>query len=101
MPGVLKNFIDWTSRPYGDNAWKRKPVFVLSASIGPIAAALAQYDVKKVMTYLDAHVMGQPEFYCGTAQEKFDAAGVLTDEETKTYIDSALAAFTAFVDQVR
>ena len=101
IPGVLKNAIDWTSRPYGDNAWVRKPVFVIGASIGPIAAAVAQYDLKKVMTYLDAFVMGQPEFYCGTAGSKFNDAGTLVDDDTEAHVTSALSAFMAFIDQVR
>lgn len=101
IPGVLKNAIDWTSRPYGDSAWKQKPVFVMGASVGPIAAALAQYDVKKVMLYLDAFVMGQPEFYLGSATGKFDAQGVLTDETTQEHIVGGIAAFTTFIDRVR
>lgn len=98
---VLKNGVDWTSRPYGDNAWKGKPVFVIGASVGPIAAALAQHELKKIMTYLDARVMGQPEFYCGNAGTKFDEAGNLIDEDTKKFIDSGITAFTAFIDTVR
>jgi chromate reductase len=42
-PGVLKNAIDWASRPYGDNAWEGKPVAVMSASISPFGGARAQY----------------------------------------------------------
>lgn len=101
IPGVLKNAIDWTSRPYGDNAWKGKPVYVMGASSGPIGTAPAQYDLKKIMLYLDAYVLGQPEFYLGNVVGKFDGAGVLTDESTIEHIDKALAAFTAFVERFR
>ena len=97
MPGVLKNFIDWTSRPYGDNAWKGKPVYVMSASVGSIAAALAQYALKQVMLYLDTKVLGQPEFYCGNAGEKFDAEGNLTDAKTKESITAAWPKFLASI----
>lgn len=101
IPGVLKNAIDWTSRPYGDSAWKGKPVFVVGASIGPISAALAQYHLKQIMLYLDAHVVGQPEFYVGGAGSKFAEDGTITDESTKEHIVSGIAAFTAFIDRVR
>lgn len=101
IPGVLKNVIDWTSRPYGDNAWERKPVYVASASIGPIAAALAQYELKRALLYLNARVLGQPEFLLGKAQDVFDADGKLLDEHTKTHIVDALAAFTRHIETSR
>jgi chromate reductase len=91
IPGVLKNFIDWTSRPYGDSAWKGKHVLVAGATGGPIGTALAQYALKQVFAYLDARVVGQPEFYAGMAAQKFDGNGALTDEDTKKHIDAALA----------
>ncbi len=97
VPGMLKNVIDWTSRPYGDNAWKGIPVYVVGASVGPIAAALAQYDLKKIMLYLDARVLGQPEFYLGNAGEKFDATGTLVDASTLDHVRSSLATFLAFI----
>jgi chromate reductase len=86
VPGVLKNAIDWTSRPYGKNAWAGKTVGVMGASGGAIGTALAQYHLKQILQYLDARVLGQPEFYLGGAVAKFDASGVLTDETTKEHI---------------
>src|SRR5436190_12256201 len=44
IPGVLKNAIDWASRPYGDSAWNGKPAAIMGASMGAIATARAQYD---------------------------------------------------------
>lgn len=102
VPGVLKNVVDWTSRPYGHNAWDGKAVYVMGASGGPIAAALAQYNLKQTMLYLNAHVLGQPEFYCGMAAGKFDESGQLTDEKTKEFItQTALPAFARHMDMVR
>jgi chromate reductase, NAD(P)H dehydrogenase (quinone) len=94
--GVLKNAIDWTSRPYGDSAWSGKPVLVMGCSMGAIGTALAQYDLKKVLLYLNCRVLGQPEIYIGMAQEKFDASGSLTDEGTKTFLSDALKTFAEF-----
>ncbi len=97
MPGVLKNAIDWTSRPYGQGAWNGKPVFVAGASVGPTGTALAQANVRQTMLFMGAHVLGQPEFYLGTTQDTFDGDGVLTDQDTKDPLTGALTAFTAFI----
>ncbi len=96
VPGVLKNMIDWTSRPYGDSAWDGKPVGILGTSVGAIGAALAQYHLKQIMNYLNTHVMGQPEFYLN-ASDKFDAEGKLADESTKEHVKKFLTAFEAHV----
>lgn len=97
IPGVLKNAIDWASRPWGKNSFAGKPVLVMGASVGPIATAVAQQDLKKVMLYLDAKVVGQPELYIGTAQEKFNEAGELTDENTKEHIKKALNVLVSWM----
>ncbi len=89
IPGMLKNAIDWSSRPWGQNSWKGKVVFASGASVGTIGTAVAQGHLKSIMTYLDTHVIGQPEFYLGTAKDKFNDEGELTDEETKKHIVSA------------
>jgi len=88
--GVLKNAIDWASRPYGKSAWAGKKVLVTSVSSGGIGGALALYQVKHSLIYLDVRVVGQPEFIVGGASQKFDEMGVLTDESTKSHIVSAV-----------
>jgi len=90
--GVLKNAIDWVSRPYGKNSFAGKKALVLGASMGPIGTAVAQSHLKQILLYLDMQVIGQPEFYLGTVQDKFDGAGNLTDENTKKHIVKALEA---------
>ncbi|HEY1037038.1 MAG TPA: NADPH-dependent FMN reductase [Candidatus Paceibacterota bacterium] len=90
VPGVLKNAIDWMSRPYGQNSFAGKPTLVMGASMGPIATAVAQSHLKQIMLYLDAKVIGQPEIYVGTAHEKFDASGELIDESTTSHLEGAL-----------
>lgn len=86
IPGVLKNALDWTSRPYGQSVWPGKPVAVMGASGGPIGTALAQAHLKQILLYLDANVLGQPEFFLGGAPGKFDKDGKLIDEATKQHI---------------
>ncbi len=91
IPAALKNAIDWVSRPWGKNSFQGKHVLVMGASSGPIATAVAQQHLKQIMLYLDAHVIGQPEFYVGNVQDKFTEAGELTDENTQEHIKNALA----------
>lgn len=95
MSGVLKNAIDWASRPYGKNAWQGKKVLVSAASPGGIGGALAVYQVKQSLLHLNAQVIGQPEFMVGGAYQKFNDAGALTDEATQKYIQSALSMLLA------
>ncbi len=86
LPGVLKNAIDWASRPYGDSAWNGKPAAIMGASPGAIGTARAQYDLRKVMVFLNMFPINQPEVMIGKAGEKFDADGNLTDEKTREFI---------------
>ena len=92
ISGVLKNAIDWVSRPYGKNSFAHKKALVMGASVGQVGTAIAQSHLKHTLLHLDMHVIGQPEFYLGAAQEKFDASGNLTDENTKKHIITALEA---------
>lgn len=95
MPGVLKNAIDWASRPWGKNSFAGRPVVTAGVSIGKIGTAVAQSHLKQVMVYLDAQVIGQPELYLGPASDLFDAEGNLAKEETKELLKKALEMFTA------
>ena len=90
IPGVLKNAIDWASRPYGDSAWNGKPTAIMGASVGGIATARAQYHLRQMMVFLNMFPINQPEVMIGNAGEKFDKAGNLTDEKTKDYIRKLL-----------
>ncbi len=91
IPGVLKNMFDWTSRPYGDNAWSGKPVALMGAG-GSVGTAVAQSHLKEILLYLDARVLGQPEFYVnGFTPGIFDKDGNLIDEKTKEYVARLLA----------
>ncbi len=63
VPGVLKNAIDWGSRPYGDNCWNDKPAAVMGASIGAIGTFGAQQHLRNICSFVNLHLMSQPEFY--------------------------------------
>ncbi len=90
IPGVLKNAIDWASRPYGDSAWNGKPAAIMGASVGAIGTARAQYHLRQVMVFLNMFPINQPEVMIGNASERFDADGNLTDEATKEFIRQLL-----------
>ncbi len=90
IPAVLKNAMDWASRPYGDNSFDGKPLGIMGASIGNIATARAQYHLRQTCVFLNMHVVNQPEVMVGVAQDKIDSNGVLTDEKTKEIIKSLL-----------
>ena len=90
VPGVLKNAIDWASRPYGDSAWNGKPAAIMGASIGMIGTARAQYHLRQMMVFLNMFPVNQPEVMIGNAGERFDEQGNLTDETTKDFIRQLL-----------
>jgi chromate reductase, NAD(P)H dehydrogenase (quinone) len=96
MPGSLKNVIDWTSR--GELPWRGKPVGVIGASDGLRGASFAQYDVKRILTYFGAYVMGQPEFYFHEADTKIDETGTISDEKTIQVLAKYLVAFKSHVE---
>ena len=90
IPGVLKNAIDWASRPYGDSAWNGKPAAIMGASVGTIGTARAQYHLRQMMVFLNMFPINQPEVMIGNASERFDAEGKLTDDATKEFIRQLL-----------
>lgn len=91
VPGVLKNAIDWASRPSGQSAWKGKPVAVMGASAGMLGTARAQYHLRQCFVFLDMPAVNQPEVLIGTAAQKFDAQGQLTDQQARDLIAKLLA----------
>jgi chromate reductase, NAD(P)H dehydrogenase (quinone) len=86
IPGVLKNAIDWASRPYGDSAWSGKPAAIMGASVGSIATARAQYHLRQIFVFLNIFPINQPEVMISNAAERFDNEGNLTDEKTRELI---------------
>jgi chromate reductase, NAD(P)H dehydrogenase (quinone) len=90
VPGVLKNAIDWASRPYGDSAWNGKPAAIMGASVGTIGTARAQYHLRQMMVFLNMFPVNQPEVMIGNASEQFDAQGNLTNDTAKQFIRQLL-----------
>jgi chromate reductase, NAD(P)H dehydrogenase (quinone) len=87
VPGVLKNVIDWVSRPYGHNSFTHKIGVVVGATVSPIGTAIAQSHLKTILLHLNMKVLGQPEFFVSHAPDKFDEEGNLTDTHTQDHIE--------------
>lgn len=97
IPGVLKNVIDWLSRPWGHNSLEHKPAAVIGASGSTLGTALAQTQLKSVLLYLDTYLIGQPEIYVASAMDVFDeqdVANEYTREKLKHFIER-------FVDHIQ
>ena len=90
IPGVLKNAIDVASRPYGDSAWAGKPVAIMSASVGMLGGARAQYHLRQTFVFLNMHAVNQPEVLIANASQKFDPEGNLTDETAANLVRQLL-----------
>jgi chromate reductase len=91
IPGVLKNAIDWASRP-PDQPFAGKPVAIMGAGAGMAGTARAQYDLRRCCVFLDMHPLNKPEVLIGQAQTKFDASGRFTDEAGRGFIRDLLVA---------
>jgi chromate reductase len=100
VPGVLKNAIDWASRPYGDSAWAKKPVAVMGASVGALGTARAQYHLRQMFVFLDMYAVNQPEVMISGAAQRFDAQGNLTDETSRKLIQQLLQNLVGWCQRV-
>lgn len=101
IPGVLKNAIDWASRPYPDNAFDGKPLAIMGASIGMLGAARAQYHLRQSCVFLNMYPTNLPEVFVAHAQEKFDQDGRLKDEKTKELIAELLENLVSWTMRLR
>lgn len=96
--GVLKNAIDWASRPWGSNSFDGKPAGIVGASISPLGTAAAQAALRQVMVYLNTKLMGQPEVYLTVASDTFDDNGNVADRHVRSltgHIDTFVAHIAA------
>ena len=96
----LKNAIDWGSRA-PSQVFHEKPVAIFSASGGPLGGARVQYDLRRVLGQLWAHVLPRPEVFIGNAASKFDAQGRLTDETTRKFLGELLAGFKPWIARMK
>jgi chromate reductase len=94
IPGVLKNAIDWASRPYGDNSFDDKPVAAFGATGGSlVGTSAAQIHLRQIFSFLNAHPLERPLLFIAGASEKIENGDVV-DEETRDLIRSMMQALT-------
>jgi chromate reductase len=91
VPGVLKNTLDWMSRP-PEPPFEGKVVAIMGASGGPLGTARGQYHLRQVLVYMNTFTVNKPEVFIGAAQTKFNAEGELTDETTARFIGDLLVS---------
>ena len=99
-PGVLKNAIDWASRP-PDQPFNGKPTAIFGASPGMVGTAVAQYDLRRCLGVLNALLVNTPSVMIAQAGQKFDDEGRLTDEPTRKFIAQLLVALADWTRRVR
>ncbi len=100
IPGVLKNAIDWASRP-PEQPFSGKPIALIGATPGGFGTSRAQYHLRQVFVYLNAHLLNQPEVFISAAPSKFDAQGKLTDTATAEQLGKMLAALADWTRRLR
>src|ERR687886_106715 len=96
-----QNAIDFASRPYGDNPFDGKPVAIMSASIGMLGGARAQYHLRQVFVFLNMHPINGPEVIVPFAQDRFDAKGNLLDNDTKKFLGQLLQNLADWTRKLR
>lgn len=101
IPGALKNAIDWASRPYGTNSFARKPSAVIGASPGKIGTAVAQQNLRSILSFCDSPQMNAPEAYIQLTPGLVTADGEVTDADTESFLRDFMAAFEVFIMRVR
>ncbi len=98
IPGMLKNVIDWGSRPYGKNSWANKPTAIIGTSPGSVGTAVAQTHLRSILVAIGAIVLGQPEVYIVYKDELIDANYSITNEGTAKFLQGFLDTFSQWVE---
>jgi chromate reductase, NAD(P)H dehydrogenase (quinone) len=93
VPGVLKNTIDWLSRPRRDSALNGKVAAVMGASPGMTGTARGQSQLRQAFVFTNTYPLLQPEVLVGRAHEKFDAEGRLVHQATRDFLAGFLQSF--------
>lgn len=100
IPGGLKNAIDWASRPYGQNAFTRKPSAVIGASPGKIGTAVAQQHLRSILGFCNSPQMNAIEAYIQFTPDLIDAEGRIAEGSTREFLSDFLAEFHQFIERV-
>ena len=100
LPGGLKNAIDWASRPYGMNAFTRKPSAVIGTSPGKIGTAVAQQHLRSILAFCNSPLMNSIEAYIQFEPGLISADGDVTNESTRKFLQNYMEEFYGFIARV-
>ena len=98
IPAVVKNVVDWGSRPYGKNSWAGKPGAIVGTSMGAIGTAVAQSHLRSVLVGCDVALMGAPEVYFQTKPGLIADDFTVTDEKSRAFLSSFIAKFASHIE---
>ncbi|NJO22672.1 MAG: NAD(P)H-dependent oxidoreductase [Sphingomonadales bacterium] len=99
IPGVLKNAIDWASRPYGKNSFAGKPTAAIGTAMGSLGTAAAQQHLRSILAYLHVVLMGQPEGYIVFKQGLVDDSHTVTDENVRKFLQTYMEKFGEWIER--
>ncbi len=100
IPGGLKNAIDWASRPYGTNAFTRKPSAVIGTSPGKIGTAVGQQHLRSILSFCNSPQMNSPEAYLQFTKGLITDDGKVTEPSTETFLRDYMVALHGFITRV-
>src|SRR5689334_459404 len=100
IPGGLKNAIDWGSRPYGQNSFSRKPSAVIGTSPGAIGTAIAQQQLRSVLSFCNSPQMNAPEAYIQFTPGLVTDQGEVTNDSTAEFLRQYMEDLHAFIARV-
>src|SRR4051812_6968245 len=100
VPGVLKNAIDWLSRPPRGSALNGKVAAIMGASPGMTGTARSQSQLRQAFVFTNTYALLQPEVLVARAHEKFDADGRLVDQATRDFLGTFLQQFAGFIGRL-
>lgn len=100
VPALLKNALDWASRPYGENKWVGKPAGIVGASPGAIGTAAVQQHLRSVLGYLDMPTLGQPEVFIQFKDGLIDDQGEISADSTKKFLQGFIDRYAEWVERL-
>ena len=100
IPGALKNAIDWASRPYGTNAFARKPSAIIGTSPGKIGTAVAQQHLRSILSFCNSPQMNSVEAYIHFESGLITEPGQVTNPSTEEFLRNYMTEFHGFIARV-
>jgi chromate reductase len=100
IPGALKNAIDWASRPYGTNAFTRKPSAIIGTSPGKIGTAIAQQHLRSILAFCNSPLMNVIEAYIQFEKGLINEDGDVSNDSTRAFLQNYMAEFHRFIGRV-